>query len=89
MKPGIVFYKMTGSGNDFIALDGRYVAVEQVSPTLVSGLCDRRRGAGAAFPWPSSTSLRGVGRPVAISTDCFASLAMTYKKHTLQTAPVL
>ena len=47
MNPGIVFYKMTGSGNDFIALDGRYVAVEQVSPTLVSGLCDRRRGAGA------------------------------------------
>jgi diaminopimelate epimerase len=47
VKPGIVFYKMTGSGNDFIALDGRYVAVEQVSPALVSGLCDRRRGAGA------------------------------------------
>jgi diaminopimelate epimerase len=47
VKPGIVFYKMTGSGNDFIALDGRYVAVEQVIPTLVSGLCDRRRGAGA------------------------------------------
>jgi diaminopimelate epimerase len=47
VNPGIVFYKLTGSGNDFIALDGRYVAVEQVSPTLVAGLCDRRRGAGA------------------------------------------
>ena len=47
MKPGTVFYKLTGSGNDFIALDGRYVAVEQVTPTLVAGLCDRRRGAGA------------------------------------------
>lgn len=47
MKPGTVFYKLTGSGNDFIALDGRYVTVQDVSPTLVSAICDRRHGAGA------------------------------------------
>ena len=47
MKPGTVFYKLTGSGNDFIALDGRYVAVEQATPALVAAICDRRHGAGA------------------------------------------
>ena len=47
MKPGTVFYKLTGSGNDFIALDGRYVTVQDVSPALVSAICDRRHGAGA------------------------------------------
>lgn len=47
MKPGTVFYKLTGSGNDFIALDGRYVGVEQVTPSLVAAICDRRHGAGA------------------------------------------
>ena len=30
MKPGTVFYKMSGSGNDFIMVDGRYVHLDSV-----------------------------------------------------------
>lgn len=47
VKRGTVFYKMTGSGNDFVALDGRYVRPEDLSAPLVRALCDRRFGAGA------------------------------------------
>ena len=47
MKTGTVFYKLTGSGNDFIALDGRNVPPDQVTPAVVTALCDRRHGAGA------------------------------------------
>jgi len=41
------FYKMTGSGNDFIMLDGRQTTPEQWSPTRIRDVCDRRNGAGA------------------------------------------
>jgi len=47
MKSGTVFHKMTGSGNDFVALDGRNVRIEDVTGDMVRSLCDRRRGAGA------------------------------------------
>ena len=47
MKAGTEFYKMTGSGNDFVMLDGRRVPLEDVTPAAVRALCDRRRGAGA------------------------------------------
>jgi diaminopimelate epimerase len=40
-------YKMTGSGNDFVILDGRYTKPEQWPATRVSALCDRRNGVGA------------------------------------------
>lgn len=40
------FYKMTGSGNDFVVLDGR-TASDQWSPTQIRTLCDRRNGVGA------------------------------------------
>lgn len=47
MRPGTVFFKLTGSGNDFIALDGRRVPPESVTAETVRALCDRRHGAGA------------------------------------------
>jgi diaminopimelate epimerase len=47
VKPGTVFYKMTGSGNDFVLLDGRYADLKDVSPELVIAICSRRTGVGA------------------------------------------
>jgi diaminopimelate epimerase len=42
-----VLYKMTGSGNDFVILDGRYTSPERWPATRVTAICDRRNGAGA------------------------------------------
>ena len=47
MRHGSVFYKMSGSGNDFIMFDGRYVRLEEFTPARIQALCDRRQGAGA------------------------------------------
>lgn len=47
MRRGTVFYKLTGSGNDFVALDGRVVRPESLSAEDIRALCDRRHGAGA------------------------------------------
>lgn len=47
MKLGTVFYKMTGSGNDFVMLDGRHVTAEELTPAAIAALCDRRLGIGA------------------------------------------
>ncbi len=47
MKPGSVFYKMTGSGNDFVMFDGRHVCADELSPETVVAVCDRRMGIGA------------------------------------------
>jgi diaminopimelate epimerase len=44
---GIVFYKMTGSGNDFVMLDGRHTVPEEWSRDRIVAACDRRMGAGA------------------------------------------
>jgi diaminopimelate epimerase len=43
----ISFFKMTGSGNDFVMLDGRSSPPEEWSPAMVTSLCDRRNGVGA------------------------------------------
>lgn len=40
-------YKMTGSGNDFVLLDGRHTSPEQWPASRVTALCDRRNGVGA------------------------------------------
>jgi diaminopimelate epimerase len=40
-------YKMTGSGNDFVLLDGRSTNPAEWSPARVVQLCDRRTGVGA------------------------------------------
>ncbi len=40
-------YKMTGSGNDFVMLDGRFTSPERWPATRVAAICDRRSGVGA------------------------------------------
>ena len=47
VKTGTVFYKMTGSGNDFLVFDGRYARLQDFTPEAVRSACDRRMGAGA------------------------------------------
>lgn len=44
---GTVFYKMTGSGNDFVMLDGRHVGPEECTAEAIARACDRRNGVGA------------------------------------------
>jgi len=41
------FYKMTGSGNDFVMVDGRASPAEQWTPARIAAVCDRRSGVGA------------------------------------------
>jgi diaminopimelate epimerase len=38
---------MTGSGNDFVMLDGRFTSAERWPATRVAAICDRRAGVGA------------------------------------------
>ncbi len=47
MKPGTVFYKMTGSGNDFVMFDGRHLKTEELTAAAIVAICDRRLGIGA------------------------------------------
>ncbi|HJS47019.1 MAG TPA: diaminopimelate epimerase [Gemmatimonadales bacterium] len=47
MPQGVPFFKMTGSGNDFIVLDGRVTEPGEWPPERIRALCDRRMGAGA------------------------------------------
>lgn len=42
----VTFFKMTGSGNDFVFLDGRVQRPEQWPRERIAALCDRRRGVG-------------------------------------------
>jgi diaminopimelate epimerase len=44
---GTIVYKMTGSGNDFVLLDGRSTDPAEWTPARVIQLCDRRNGVGA------------------------------------------
>ena len=44
---GSVFYKMTGSGNDFVLLDGRTTTLADWPATRIVDVCDRRLGVGA------------------------------------------
>lgn len=44
---GIIVYKMTGSGNDFVFADGRTNPVGEWDARLIRQLCDRRHGIGA------------------------------------------
>jgi diaminopimelate epimerase len=44
---GTLFYKMTGSGNDFVVLDGRATTPNHWPPARVRAICDRRNGVGA------------------------------------------
>lgn len=47
MNQGTVFYKMTGSGNDFVMFDGRHVQPAELTPQAIVAICDRRLGIGA------------------------------------------
>jgi len=44
---GTIVYKMTGSGNDFVMLDGRFTSPERWPATRVAAICYRRSGVGA------------------------------------------
>ncbi|HUR93399.1 MAG TPA: diaminopimelate epimerase [Gemmatimonadales bacterium] len=44
---GTIVYKMTGSGNDFVLVDGRYTSPAEWPSARVVQLCDRRTGIGA------------------------------------------
>jgi diaminopimelate epimerase len=44
---GTIFFKLTGSGNDFICVDGRTTPVEMWSPEQIRVICARRTGVGA------------------------------------------
>lgn len=41
------FHKMSGSGNDFVFLDGRTEAVGDWTAPMIRDICDRREGVGA------------------------------------------
>lgn len=41
------FYKMTGSGNDFVMLDGREHALSDWPPERIAKVCARQTGVGA------------------------------------------
>jgi diaminopimelate epimerase len=47
MRPGTVFYKMTGSGNDFVMFDGRHLKATELTAEAIAAICDRRLGIGA------------------------------------------
>jgi diaminopimelate epimerase len=47
VRTGVVFYKLTGSGNDFVAFDGHHVSTTELTPPVIVALCDRRHGVGA------------------------------------------
>ena len=44
---GTLFYKMSGSGNDFVILDGRFTEAARWPAAQVRAICDRRSGVGA------------------------------------------
>lgn len=44
---GPTLYKMTGSGNDFVFLDGRETSLGEWTGARIVGICDRRTGVGA------------------------------------------
>lgn len=44
---GTTFYKMSGSGNDFVMFDGRSVSQDAFTERRIVLLCDRRHGIGA------------------------------------------
>jgi diaminopimelate epimerase len=44
---GTPFFKMTGSGNDFVMVDGRVSPVDRWTSARIAAACDRRSGVGA------------------------------------------
>jgi diaminopimelate epimerase len=44
---GTLFYKMSGSGNDFVVVDGRFTHAAGWPAAQIRAICDRRSGVGA------------------------------------------
>jgi diaminopimelate epimerase len=42
----VVFHKMSGSGNDFVMIDGRTSAASEWTTSMIAAICDRRNGIG-------------------------------------------
>jgi diaminopimelate epimerase len=42
----VVFHKVTGSGNDFVMLDGRTTSADRWPAARIAEICDRRQGIG-------------------------------------------
>lgn len=42
----VVFHKMSGSGNDFVMIDGRTSAASDWTTAMIAAICDRRNGIG-------------------------------------------
>jgi diaminopimelate epimerase len=60
---GTLFYKMSGSGNDFVVLDGRWTGPDRWPPDRVKAICDRRSGVGAdglVILTPSASGMVGM-----------------------------
>ncbi len=61
---GTIFYKMTGSGNDFVVLDGRSTTADEWSHERIVRVCDRRNGVGAANTRLQGMDLNGWDTPM-------------------------
>ena len=47
MQKGEIIFKMSGSGNDFVFIDGRASPIERWTPALIRDVCARGTGVGA------------------------------------------
>lgn len=63
------FYKMTGSGNDFVFLDGRETTVEDWPADRIQGICDRRTGVGGDGIVILSPEGQGAARMIYCNAD--------------------
>ncbi len=63
------FYKMTGSGNDFVFLDGREHSLAAWPASRIAAVCDRRLGVGADGVVHLSVSPDGATRMVYFNSD--------------------
>ena len=69
MLDGTVVYKVTGSGNDFVMLDGRTEPLERWTPELIREICSRGTGVGA----DGFAVLQPGSRPGAVRFNFFNS----------------
>ena len=63
------FFKMTGSGNDFVFVDGREAPTEQWTEQAIRSLCDRRSGVGGDGLVTLTPEGEGVARMVYFNAD--------------------
>jgi diaminopimelate epimerase len=63
------FYKMSGSGNDFVFVDGRELPTEQWTEQSIRSLCDRRSGVGGDGLVTLTPEGEGAARMVYFNAD--------------------